>query len=203
MKLYLASLGIVHKQHFLALLGDLPRTVAIIPNAWDVYPEERRQAETQKAESSFAQLGFFATFVDLTANSNQALRVKLNEHSVVWVMGGNTFYLNYVMRQCGFAEVIADFLKANKIYGGESAGAAVATPTIHGIELFDNLKEAPETLWEGLGLVDFGIVPHWGLDKYAGLLRQCKREMSEYVDVITLTDNQAILVDGDKSTILG
>ncbi len=52
------------------------------------------------------------------------------------------------------------------IYGGWSAGAVVAGPDLDGIELMDDpgvIAEGYETavVREGLGLIDFTIVPHY------------------------------------------
>ena len=62
----------------------------------------------------------------------------------------------------------------------------------------DDPKEAPETIWDALSLVDFGIVPHWGMEKYADLLSQCKEQMEKYVQVKTLTNEQVLVVNHEK-----
>ena len=57
-----------------------------------------------------------------------------------------------------------------EVYAGYSAGAVVAGPTLKGIELVDPIDEWPddypnkEVLWEGLGLIDFVIAPHYKSD---------------------------------------
>lgn len=55
------------------------------------------------------------------------------------------------------------------IYGGWSAGAVVAGPTLRGIEIMDDPYIVAESyqiepVWDGLGLVDFSIVPHFESD---------------------------------------
>jgi len=63
--------------------------------------------------------------------------------------------------------VIVDMLDNDEIvYGGFSAGAVVATPSLEGIHLMDDPDEAPagydrETIWDGLGLIDHAVVPHY------------------------------------------
>jgi dipeptidase E len=69
------------------------------------------------------------------------------------------------MRQSGF-DLIQD---GALVYGGFSAGAVVATPTLKGIELVDDPHEIPdgyepEVIWEGLGLYDAAIAPHYKSD---------------------------------------
>src|SRR5690606_29223683 len=52
------------------------------------------------------------------------------------------------------------------VYGGFSAGAVVAAPTLRGIDLMDDPAEVPagyesQATWDGLGLIDYSIVPHF------------------------------------------
>ena len=58
------------------------------------------------------------------------------------------------------------------------------------IELLDNPNEALHVIWEGLGLVDFGIIPHWEKPKYADRIEQSYEEMQQFCTVKTLTDAQ-------------
>jgi peptidase E len=53
-------------------------------------------------------------------------------------------------------------------YGGCSAGACVCAPTLRGIELIDDAFAAGAPVFDGLGLVDFSIAPHYGADGEVG-----------------------------------
>jgi dipeptidase E len=203
MKLYLASVGTPNVSQLLALFPDAKNlSVAIIPNAWDVYPLERRTAEIEKCLNNFSEIGFRTSLVNLKAESGKKLKDELVKHSLVWVMGGNSFYLNQLAHQSGFNNLITDLMSAGLVYGGESAGAVLACPTLHGVQLLDDPKDASEVIWEGLGLVEFGVVPHWGMEKYADLLEQCRKEMAGYVTVRTLTNEQALIVNEDEIKIV-
>ncbi|MFA1677438.1 Type 1 glutamine amidotransferase-like domain-containing protein [Rhizobium mongolense] len=74
------------------------------------------------------------------------------------------------LHQSGFPDVISNLLVRDDIaYGGFSAGAIVATPTLRGIELMDDPSQLAEgyeseVCWAGMGLVDFSIVPHYRSD---------------------------------------
>lgn len=74
------------------------------------------------------------------------------------------------VRRSGFPEIIREMLAADSIsYGGFSAGAVVATPTLRGIDLMDDPAQLAdgypkEVVWEGMGLVDFSIFPHYRSD---------------------------------------
>jgi dipeptidase E len=71
------------------------------------------------------------------------------------------------MKQSGFDDVITRMLDNDEIvYGGFSAGAVVAAPTLAGLQLMDDADDVPpgyepEPAWDGLGLIDHSIVPHY------------------------------------------
>lgn len=197
MKLYLSSLAIPDTAAFTSLFAAKGR-IAIIPTAWNVAPSEKSAPFYERTTRMLTDLGFDAEYVDLKdyGGKNAQLQQKLDEHAGVWVMGGNTFYLNYWLRESGFDQLLPGLLAQGFVYAGESAGAVIAGKTLHGIELLDNPADAPETLWEGLGLVDYGIIPHWGSQKYADRMDQTLDEMQQFVKVKTLTDSDAIIVKG-------
>jgi dipeptidase E len=151
----------------LNLCGDANgRTVCIIATGWDTYPAERKATELDHILSKFNELGFVPSQFDLTTATKDSIRTALTGKTLVWVMAGNTFYLNFHLHKSGFAEIIKELVTGGLVYGGESAGAVVAGRTIHGAEKVDDPKEAPEVIWQGLGLVDHGILPHADWEKY-------------------------------------
>ena len=198
MKLYLSSAGVPNTKELLKLFPQgAELTVAIVPNARDFYPAVIRTQEVDVLQKTLAGIGFVPTLIDLVNMKGSQLQDELSKYSLIWFMGGNTFYLNYIVRESGLLGFIRPLLENGLVYGGESAGAVLASATLHGVELMDDPKEAPEVIWDGLGLVDIGIVPHWGMEKYAQILEKCKVEMQKYVEVKTLTNDQALIsVDG-------
>jgi dipeptidase E len=203
MKLYLSSAGIPEPSNLLALIDTSSPHVSIIPNARDVYPEEVQQEENKRAVEHFAELGIKPHLIDLRQDTGDVLRDKLASHPLVWVMGGNTFYLNEQVHKSGMAGFLRQLLEDGLVYGGESAGAVLACPTLHGVELMDDPEKASEQMWDGLGLVDFGIVPHWGMEKYSEILEKCKAEMEKYVEVQTLSNDEAMVIHNSEITIVG
>jgi dipeptidase E len=115
------------------------------------------------------KLGLFPEEIDLRAyfGKQKELSGKLNNFGAVYVRGGNAFILRKAMLQSGLDNLIK---KKNKdpdfVYAGYSAGICVLSPTLHGLELVDDLSLVPqkydqEIIWSGLGIVDFSIVPHY------------------------------------------
>jgi peptidase E len=97
------------------------------------------------------------------------------------------------MFQSGFDQAISSVHRAF-VYGGESAGAVVTGPTLHGAQYMDNPDDAPEVVWNGLSIVNFGIVPHWGEAKYSKKLESIRDELAKYTEVIELRNAQAVVV---------
>jgi dipeptidase E len=172
MRLYLSSYRIGERAGaLLALLGN-GRRAALVANGLDHLPSAartRHRDELYDPQTQFSALGIASAHLDLRHYFGRAdaLRAELQGFDLVWVLGGNTFVLRRAMKQSGFDAVIIDMLDEDRIvYGGFSAGAVVAAPTLRGIELMDDPSLVPEgydpePVWEGLGLIDHAIVPHY------------------------------------------
>jgi dipeptidase E len=199
MKLYLTSLPPTNYGELLALLPkDKPLSAAVVANAWDVYAPERRKPIINALLAAFRSHDIKPTLIDLKQLTGDALRTALAKHALIWIMGGNTFLINELVHSSGLALFIKPLLEQGVVYGGESAGAVIAGTSLHGIELLDNPSDASKTIWNGLNLIDFGLIPHWGDEKDTALLEQCRIEMSKYTPVTTITNQQALVIDGAK-----
>lgn len=172
MRLYLSSYRVGDQAGaLLALLGSGKRA-AVISNALDnISPAARKIYQDQVYDpcAELASLGIVAEDLDLRRffGRADALAQTLSHFDLVWVLGGNAFLLRRAMKQSGFDAVIGTMLDRDAIvYGGFSAGAVVAGPSLRGFEVMDDPDElatgyAPPPTWEGLGLIDFAIVPHY------------------------------------------
>lgn len=172
MRLYLSSYRVGDRAgSLLALLGSGKRA-ALIENALDLYSDEAREMHRREVYDPAAELnslGIASTRLDLRQyfGRTEALADELSHYDLVWVVGGNTFVLRRAMKASGFDDVITGMLDNDEIvYGGFGAGAAVAAPALRGMHLFDDEGEVPhgydaETVWDGLGLIDHSIVPHY------------------------------------------
>lgn len=196
MKLYLSSAGIPDTKAFLKLFKSGPHHVVIIPTAWNTSAQNKSAPFIEQTTRQFDELHFSHETLNLEDfdGDSEGLRQELQHADAVWVLGGNAFYLNYWMHQSGFDEILPSLLKKGLVYGGESAGAVVTGRTLHGIEILDNPDEAPEIIWAGLNLVDFGVIPHWDHQKYADRMEQVYGEMQLFGPVKTLASDQIILV---------
>lgn len=145
------------------------KKVAIIMNAGDIYGDEMRPIYLAKEVKKFRDWGFQAEELDLRDyfENPDKLKGTLNQYGAVWVMGGNSFLLRRAMRYSGFDKHILPMVESEAIvYAGFSAGSVVATKTLRGIDIIDDPEQIPpgyssEVIWEGLGLVNFSIAPHY------------------------------------------
>jgi dipeptidase E len=198
MKLYLSSIRLPDPGAWRELFApDQTHQVALITNAWDNAPTKISEPFIEASRQQIIGEGFGCERLDLHdfINKPKELEAALQKYAGVWVTGGNSFYLNWLIAETGFASVLKRLLDKGFVYGGESAGAAVAGTTLHGIEALDSITEAPHAIWQGMGLVPYGIVPHWGEPKYTLYLERCRREMAEFGRVKVLTNDQYIIVN--------
>lgn len=202
MKLFLASLASQTLDLVRPLLPGDPATLklAFIPTAADSYPRDGRPWFVDDF-AKFSQLGFMVTEYRLNGKNEQILMDELSQFDVIYVAGGNAYYLLYMARETGFDKVIKKLIANGKVYIGSSAGSCIMCPTIEHIEFVDKQEMAPNLKdFTGLGYVDHLIMPHYGREKYAEGHAKTK---AKWGDKITfLRDDQAIMVDGNKSEIV-
>ena len=206
MRLYLSSYRIGDRAgSLLALLGSGKRT-AIISNALDnISPTARAiyRDEVYDPHVEMRALGLETEELDLRRyfGNPGGLEAALRSFDLVWVTGGNAFVLRRAMKQSGFDDVITHMLERDEIvYGGFSAGAVVAAPTLRGIDLIDDIAEVPagydpEPVWEGLGLIDYAIVPHFRSPhpESAAAERAVRHMMSRGMRYRALRDGEVIV----------
>jgi dipeptidase E len=198
MKLYLSSVGLPDPQAYAALFSSTSASIGLIANAWQVAPAAKAKPFIDTTKAALTTLGFTVEPIDLLDYTSKPDELKKHLQSLagIWVTGGNTFYLNWAMRQAGFNTIIREVCEAGLVYAGESAGAVIAGPTLHGIEHLDNPAEAPELIWDGLGLIDYGIIPHWGEAKYADRLETARSAMAGKIATVkTLHNSEYVVVN--------
>ncbi|HEY4963625.1 MAG TPA: Type 1 glutamine amidotransferase-like domain-containing protein [Candidatus Saccharimonadales bacterium] len=150
--------------------------------------------------NTLKQLGFKFSEFDIADKTAAELSKALTNIDVVFVAGGNTFYLLDMMQRCGFEQRIKTLLDQSVQYVGGSAGAIVAGPDIEPIRSLDDPQDAPNLkTTKGLGLVDFVVIPHVNMNMREDKIDKVKKEFSSSFNLIPLTDEQAIVVDKFKN----
>lgn len=208
MKLYLASKHVQHPKELRDLFSEDASKVNLLlsTNAFDNYPEDRREYHIGNLTSSLKEAGFKPKALDLREYFGQtdSLLELINASDFLWLSGGNVFYLRYVLCESGLDKHLKELVEQGLVYGGDSAGAAILGGDMHGLDLLDNPDEPPETIYDGLGITPFIVLPHWGDERYADAIAETKIELEKHNDeIVTIGDHQVCIVNDDSKHILG
>jgi len=147
--------------------------------------------------------GYSTSFYDFEYDEKK----DLSRYGLIYILGGNPFYLMNQINLKGIKESILDLEMTNKIIIGASAGSMILTPSIRLVEELDSGLNYNVKLVEmnGLGLVDFQICPHYKrfMNRfYAFEERLNKYESTIDSDLYTIRDGEAIFVKGDLIEII-
>jgi dipeptidase E len=172
MKLYLSSYKLGDQTETLkGWMSSGEKKVGYTPNAFDFtgMPPENRVKHMDFDMNGLKDLGFDVEVLDLRDyfGKKEELKKKLNALNMVWVSGGNTFVLRQAMHLSGFDELMNELRQREDfIYGAYSAGCCVLSHTLKGLQIVDDPADHPypgqqETIWEGLGFLDYAFLPHF------------------------------------------
>jgi len=201
-KLFLASIVSNTIEKLIEILpGSSDKlAVAFIPTAADPYEDKWFIDEDR---DKLKEKGFNVKDVDIKGKTEQELLEELKDVDIIFVAGGNTFYLLEKSRESGFDKIVKELIQKGVIYVGSSAGATLAGPDIEPIKTLDDPSKAPSLKsFNGLNLVDFIILPHFE-EKNRKEYGEIIRENSEKgYKLIILTDNQAVVVEDEEFKIV-
>lgn len=115
--------------------------------------------------------------------------INIDDYDVMYMMGGNTFYLLDIIRKTNFNEDIRSFINSRKIYIGSSAGSEILGNSIEPALGYDE-NNVNMTDFTGLKIVDGLIIPH------------CNRK-EEFINNLKKETNEKLylLYDGDGINI--
>lgn len=142
--------------------------------------------------------------IDISNASHGQIKAALVKNEVIYVGGGNTFYLLQELRRSGADQLIIEEVQKGKIYIGESAGAIVVCPDIEYAAIMDEPDKAPDlTDYTGLGLVDFYVVPHYQSREFKAAAEKMVQENQGQKKLAIINDHQAIWVRDEDVKIVG
>lgn len=176
------------------------KTVTYIPTAGIV---EETEGMVEEETTILESLGLAVDVLDVSAASYESIVNSLTKNDIIFIGGGNTFFLLQELRRSGADKILVQEVNKGKLYIGESAGAVIACPDIGYCSGMDSPEKAPElTDYTGLGLVDFYIVPHIGNKEMGEAAEKAVEEYNSRLDLKIITDRQIIQVDGENLKIL-
>jgi dipeptidase E len=162
---------------------------------------ESNTAFVDKDRAAMGQCGFKVTDILLEDLNPETTFATLNKFDIIYVQGGNGFYLLKQARACGFEQAVRRILEDdNKWYIGVSAGSYIACPTI---EMHSWKSEKDQHGLDdvtAMNLIPFLVVVHYNREKYSEKLAVHIPHASRPVRI--LTDDQAFVIrDGDVKLI--
>ncbi len=202
--LLLTSGGIVPevRDYFLPLLPKKPEEnkVAFVTTA--AYGETKNPTWMEKDRQLLYGCGIkHIEDLDLKDKTQVDLERILADKDIIFVNGGNTFYLLKWVRESSFDKVLSRFLARGGLYVGVSAGSYIACPTIEQATWkHQDRNRVGITDFTALKLVPFLITTHFE-EKYKAIVEQAAKK-TDY-PIVALTDQQAIVVRGKKVQIIG
>ncbi|TSC94496.1 MAG: hypothetical protein CEN87_465 [Parcubacteria group bacterium Licking1014_1] len=155
----------------------------------------------KKDLEAMKEMGFNIEEIDIEGKKQGELKKLLDSKDIVFVEGGNAFFLLKCMRESGFEKVMRKLLKRGVVYIGVSAGSIVAGQTIETVGWNNRDKNTVGLKnLKGLRLVPFNVFVHYQSEQ-AEMIKQNLRESKHPLRI--LTDEQAILVQGRTMLLLG
>lgn len=179
------------------------KTVTYIPTAGIAEMPDGDISEMTADETKTLQsLGLTVDVLEVSSAAEAEIDQKLTENDVIYIGGGNTFFLLQELRRSGADKILIREVNSGKPYIGESAGAVIACTDIGYCSGMDDPDKAPELNdYTGLGLVDFYVVPHLGNEMLGAGVGETVEKYSGSLDLKVITDDQMILVTDNEITI--
>ncbi|MBI2474605.1 MAG: Type 1 glutamine amidotransferase-like domain-containing protein [Candidatus Taylorbacteria bacterium] len=199
-KLLLLSSGkflINHPQLFNKPFKDLK--MAYVITASKVVTD---RAYIERERAFFRAHDYDCQELDLDGKNENELKTILKNMDLVYVTGGNGFYLLKSIRESGFDKVIKKLLPEGLIYMGASAGSYVTCPTIEmaGLRHQNKYDHYGVTDLRAMALVPFLLTVHYK-PEYKNLVQEKIKNIKYPLRI--LNDDQAILIENGKTTLVG
>lgn len=198
-KLFLASIACITLDKVIEILPAPASSLklAFIPTAANPYEDK---SWLYKDRDKLVDMGFDIIDLDIENKSQEFIEHQLENIDVVFVSGGNTFYLLDKVNESGFDKVMKRLIKKGVVYIGSSAGSVLVCPTIEATDGLDDRRAAPNLKSDlALAIVDFLVFPHYGDPEYLNAYQEIMNKWKDgKYEIKTLSNNQALIINGDE-----
>ncbi|HOR02209.1 MAG TPA: Type 1 glutamine amidotransferase-like domain-containing protein [Candidatus Woesebacteria bacterium] len=176
--------------------------VAFIPTASEVYNEDTQWVDNDR--NALIKMGFnLKTEFSITGLKKEEIITKLENINLIFVCGGNPFYLLDQVIKSGFDEILKDKTNPDTIYIGSSAGSMIIGDHIDLVSTADEVSKALQLKSKGLKIIDLAILPHWGNQE---LYEEYKSEFNKFyienIKIVPLTNYQYLKVINNNYEII-
>jgi len=185
---------------FFDLVGKSPADikVAFIPTASAV---ENDRAYMNINRRELEEMGIPAENITNLELDHPVTLEELGKYNVIFVDGGNTFYLLQKVREFGFDRAIKEYLDQDLgVYVGVSAGTVIMGPDIEFAESWDDKNKAMLENTQGLGYTQDAYSPHYN-DGEKAILDEWRSKVN--YSIKELRDGQAVVIDKARQEFIG
>lgn len=202
-KLFLTSVFAKTAKEFKKFYGETNgKSAVLIPTA--AKAEGGNSIYIRKQRRVLEKLGLNICLLDISVAESNEITAKLLNSDIIYIGGGNTFYLLQELKRSGADKLIKEQVLLGKAYIGESAGAVIVAPSITYIEDMDDRAAAPDLSdCSALDLVDFYTLPHMNSFPFIRASRMIAEKHSNDLKLLPITNRQAVCVYGNEIKILG
>lgn len=202
--LFLTSAGLKAKAIQRELLKILPKPASKMKLAHVITASkaEENTGYVDRDRKEMKNMGFKVVDIDIEDKTEDELRKLLEYVDIIYVQGGNGFYLLKHVRVSGFENVVRELLERGVIYIGVSAGTYIACPTIE----MHSWKGKERNRFGVIDLAAMNLVPflvsvHYNREKYKKGVKEGAARSRYPVKI--LTDDQALLVTNGEVQLVG
>lgn len=199
--IFLTSVGANVLDKILSIINKNPHNLRLlfIPTAANINDDK---SCVIKDKNKLKSLGFQIIELDISNTKSDDIKKAVSDIDVLYVCGGNTFYLLQELRKTRFDKILKELINSNIIYIGSSAGSAVLCPTIEYLKEIDDYKLATELKsFKGLNIVDFLLFPHYDDKMLKEKFDSIKQKYVDKYEFLNLSDNQFVFIDNHKKMI--
>lgn len=141
--------------------------------------------------------------LEISTASKEEIKDKIIISDMIYVAGGNTFFLLDKLRKTGADKLIIEQIHNGKPYIGESAGSMILSANIEYVSLMDSPKVASELNgeYDALAITEFSIVPHANNAPFKNVVKKIVQTYSDNYNLILISNNQAIMKIGKETKI--
>lgn len=202
-KVFLASYfaGVAAQfQDFIKSKAITDREIVFIPTAGNV---EDYTDYIDEGRAALAAMGYQVDELDVASESQGAAIAKLKAAQIIYISGGNTFYLLQELKRKQLLPVINEKINAGIPYIGESAGAIIMAPNIEYNSLMDDTSVAPDlTDYSALAQTDFYTLPHFEEEPFVEADEKVIATYQNQINLVPINNSQAIISDGETYRIV-
>ena len=176
------------------------KKILFIPTATNVDEYKKYIHLTQKV---FEDFGYEVENFDISVFSEETVKEKISETKIVFVSGGNTFYLLQELKKKNLISYLREKIENGLLYIGESAGSVITAPNIEYADIVDDKALATELNdYTGLNLVDFYVVPHFEEEPFVESSRKVVELYKDKLDLKVINNKEVVLVENDDFRIV-